>query len=108
VWGSLAGAPAASAGTQPADAVHRGAVAAARRAGIDVTGARPRALDEVDELPALVITVCDRAHEELPAGATWLHWSIPDPVPTGTHAAFDATVAELRDRIGSLLEARAA
>ena len=32
----------------------------------------------------------------------WLHWSIPDPVPIGTKAAFDRTVAELSDRIGAL------
>ena len=43
--------------------------------------------------------MCDRAHEELDPGPDWLHWSIPDPVPTGTAKAFDATVAELRRRI---------
>ena len=44
--------------------------------------------------------MCDRAHEELDPQPTWLHWSIPDPVPVGTAKAFDATVAELRQRIG--------
>ena len=33
----------------------------------------------------------------------WLHWSIPDPVPVGTKAAFDAALAELRDRIRTLV-----
>jgi hypothetical protein len=28
-----------------------------------------------------------------------VHWSVPDPVPIGTKAAFDAAVIELGDRI---------
>jgi ArsR family transcriptional regulator, arsenate/arsenite/antimonite-responsive transcriptional repressor / arsenate reductase (thioredoxin) len=51
----------------------------------------------------LVVTVCDVAHEELDVGEGWLHWSVPDPVPTGTKAAFDATVADLRERIETLV-----
>ncbi len=61
-------------------------------------------LDQVGPRPPLVITVCDRAHEELHPDPTWLHWSIPDPVPLGTPAAFDAIVAELRDRITALVD----
>jgi hypothetical protein len=38
----------------------------------------------------------------------WLHWSIPDPVPIGTPAAFDAALGELRERISALLDAKAA
>lgn len=104
LWRSLTGATAASAGTDPAPRVHPGAVAAAARAGLDLAAARPRALDDVRRLPRLVITVCDRAHEELAADDLWLHWSVPDPVPAGTKAAFDAVVAELTDRITSILE----
>ena len=59
----------------------------------------PHELDDVGAIPPLVITVCDRAHEELDPDDSWLHWSIPDPVPVGTKAAFDAAVADLRDRI---------
>jgi hypothetical protein len=36
-------------------------------------------------------------------GEGWLHWSVPDPVPVGTRAAFDATVADLRERILTLV-----
>ena len=50
-----------------------------------------------------MVTVCDRAHEELDPGDTWLHWSIPDPVPIGNRAAFDAAVAELEARISTVL-----
>jgi hypothetical protein len=49
-----------------------------------------------------VITVCDQAHEEIDPPLDWLHWSIADPVPVGSDDAFDATVAELRERIAGL------
>ena len=106
MWRELSGESAESAGTHPAERVNAGAVAAAGRAGLDVAGAVPRELAAGERFPALVVTVCDRAHEELEAHENWLHWSIPDPVPVGTKAAFDETVAELRDRIGSILDDR--
>lgn len=99
VWQDATGAPATSAGTHPADRVHPGAVAAASRAGLDLSSAEPRRLVPGADLPALVITVCDRAHEEVGGAGSWLHWSVPDPVPAGTAAAFDSTVAELRQRV---------
>lgn len=102
VWRSMTGRSARSAGTHPADEVAPGAVAAAERAGLDLGGAVPRSLDVIGRRPALVVTVCDRAHEELPADGERLHWSIPDPVPVGTSAAFDAAVAELRVRVSRL------
>ena len=46
----------------------------------------------------LVITVCDLAHEEL-GEATAVHWSIPDPVPAGAPASFDAALTQLADRV---------
>jgi len=104
LWREMSGESADSAGTHPAERVNPGAVDAATRAGLDVSGARPRELAGGERLPGLVVTVCDRAHEELHGDATWLHWSIPDPVPLGTKAAFDATIAELRDRIESILD----
>lgn len=103
LWQHLTGAEARSAGTHPAAAVHPGAVAAARRAGLDLGSATPTALADVDA-PALVVTVCDRAHEELPGAADRLHWSVPDPVASGTRKAFDATVAELRQRITAVAQ----
>ena len=85
--------------------MHPGAVAAARRAGSTSPTPTPGRSTTLQPRPALVITVCDRAHEELDARTDWLHWSIPDPVPVGTAAAFDATVTELRRRITSLVGA---
>lgn len=105
LWRRCTGQPATSAGTHPAPRVHPGAVAAARRAGLDLSGAIPQALAELSDTSALVVTVCDRAHEELAPGEDWLHWSIPDPVPVGTKAAFDAAVAELTDRIRTVTAA---
>jgi protein-tyrosine-phosphatase/DNA-binding transcriptional ArsR family regulator len=105
LWRQLAGAPATAAGTHPAARVHPQAVAAAERAGLDLGRARPRHLDEIIEHPPLVVSVCDRAHEELEPGPGWLHWSVPDPVPVGTPEAFDAALIELRERITGLLDA---
>lgn len=105
LWTELTEQPADSAGTHPADRVHPGAVAAARRAGLDLSPARPKVLDHVEPRPTLVVTVCDRAHEELDPEPSWLHWSIPDPVATPGRAAFDATVTELRSRITGLVAA---
>lgn len=103
LWRQVTSAPASSAGTHPAAQVHEGAVAAGRRAGLDIGDARPHRLTRARALPQLVVTVCDRAHEELDAEPAWLHWSVRDPVPLGTRAAFDATVGELRERIGALI-----
>ena len=102
VWSESLGGPASSAGTHPAERVHQGAIEAAARGGLDLSGARPRSIDEIEFQPSLVITVCDRAHEELSPGATWWHWSTPDPVEEATPEAFDGALAALRDRIQTL------
>lgn len=102
LWRERTGHPAGSAGTHPAAAVHPGAVAAGARAGLDLGGAVPRLLADYASRPRLVVTVCDRAHEEIGAADEWLHWSVPDPVPVGTAAAFDATVRELAQRVEQL------
>ena len=101
LWRRRIGGCARSAGTDPAERVHPGAVAAARRVGLDLSGAQPRLLDAEPEAD-LVVTVCDRAHEELRPDAGWWHWSIPDPVEAGTDEAFDAVVTDLDARISTL------
>jgi hypothetical protein len=50
--------------------------------------------------------VCDLAHEEL-GGQAAVHWPVPDPVPAGDPAGFDAALDEL-DRRVSLLAPRLA
>ena len=103
LWQEMTRSPAVSAGTHPATHVHPRAIAAAERAGLDLTSATPQTLAAVRKVPALVVTVCDQAHEELEPDDSWLHWSIPDPVATGSRKAFDATVTELRVRIAALV-----
>lgn len=102
LWRRRTGEHATSAGTHPAERVHPRAVAAARRAGLDLAGARPRTLRPEDAEADMVVTVCDRAHEELAAPEGWLHWSVPDPVEAGTDAAFDTALAELDQRITTI------
>lgn len=102
LWQQLVGPTASSAGTQPAERVHPDAVTAGRRHGLDLSGAVPHPLDDADRR-AMIITVCDRAHEQLvPSLDNW-HWSIPDPVDVGTDDAFDRTVAQLDYRIRTLI-----
>lgn len=98
-WAHLGIGPAESAGTHPAPAVHRGAVAAAKRAGIPLAPTAPRHLGDVEDVPSLVVTVCDQAHEEIDTPASWLHWSISDPVASDKLHAFDDTVREITARI---------
>ena len=47
------------------------------------------------------MSVCDSAHEEL-HGLDGLHWSVPDPVPVGTAAAYDDVIQDLGDRVQTL------
>jgi hypothetical protein len=52
------------------------------------------------------VTVCDQANEELEPSDSRLHWSVPDPVPAGSPAAFDRAVVELRRRITGVFRTR--
>ena len=61
----------------------------------------PRAVGNVLADGDLVVTVCDRAREELRLPVD-LHWSVPDPVRSGTRDAFDAVLAELDRRVRHL------
>ncbi|MGH3286982.1 MAG: low molecular weight phosphatase family protein, partial [Streptosporangiaceae bacterium] len=89
------------AGTHPAAAIDPGAIAAARRHRLPLPRLRPSRLTDVQHDGDLIITVCDMAREEL-GGAATVHWSVPDPVPAGDPASFDAALAELSHRVGRL------
>src|SRR5512132_3681744 len=93
--------PAASAGTHPAAQIEPSAIAAARRHRLPMRRLRPRHIGDVKRDGDLVITVCDMAHEELGRQAA-VHWSVPDPVPAGDPASFDAALAEIRHRVERL------
>jgi len=110
LWATRAEVPAGSAGTQPATRVHPRAVRVARRHGLTLTHARTAHINDVVRRDDLVIAVCDNAHEQLPTtDPPRLHWSIPDPVPADTDAAFEAVYIELEariDRLAAALHAR--
>src|SRR4249919_939819 len=101
LWRRASTIPAASAGTHPGSAIDPGAIAAAKRHRLPLPRLRPRHIGEVQHQDDLVVTVCDMAREEL-GGKASVHWSVPDPVPAGNPASFDAAVADLRDRVGRL------
>jgi ArsR family transcriptional regulator, arsenate/arsenite/antimonite-responsive transcriptional repressor / arsenate reductase (thioredoxin) len=99
LWRRASSIPATSAGTHPADRIDPRAVSAAQRHHVPLRHQRPRAVDDVRAEGDLVITVCDRAHEEVGGD---LHWSVPDPVLVGTDAAFDHALGELDRRVADL------
>lgn len=63
----------------------------------------PQHLDDMLAHADLVITVCDRAHEELAPNEDWLHWSVADPQSAGSAAAFDEARDDLQQRIEILV-----
>ena len=105
MWRLRTGRSASSAGSQPSRRVHPQAVRAAERRGVDLGDAVPRGYDDVAAVPALVVSVCDRAREAgVPFDAPLVHWSVPDPVEVGTAAAFSTAFAEIADRIDWLAD----
>ena len=101
LWRQASTVPAASAGTHPAAAIDPGAIAAAGRHNLPLPRLRPRHISDVRQHGDLIITVCDLAHEEL-GEVLAVHWSVPDPVPAGDPASFDAALAELTRRVERL------
>ena len=101
-WNRVSDRKATSAGTHPANQVHPGAVDIGRRHGLRLGRAATRSIADTLQPSDLVVAVCDNAHEELPAGLTRLHWSIPDPVRIDTAAAFEATYRDIVSRINDL------
>lgn len=105
LWRARTGADALSAGTDPADRVHPEAVGIARQRGLDLGGARPRGYGDLDVVPDLVVSVCDRARESsIGFDAPLLHWSVPDPVG-GDCAAFARAFDDISDRVEHLARA---
>jgi ArsR family transcriptional regulator, arsenate/arsenite/antimonite-responsive transcriptional repressor / arsenate reductase (thioredoxin) len=101
LWRRASSVPAVSAGTHPGPAIDPGAITAARRHRLPLPRLRPRHISEVQQDDDLIVTVCDLAREELGRQAA-VHWSVPDPVPAGDAASFDAALADLSHRVGYL------
>ena len=102
LWRHASRVPAASAGTHPGERISPAAMATADRHGLDLPRVGPRLWTNLLRDDDLLITVCDRAHEEL-GDLGWAHWSVPDPVVIGTDAAFDAALDELAWRVDALV-----
>jgi protein-tyrosine-phosphatase len=104
LWTERTGLPAESMGTHPAPWVHPATIEAATRAGLDLGAVAPRRIERLRlvDRNVQIITVCDRAREELGWNDQWWHWSTPDPLETGTDEAFDAVIADLDERLSEL------
>ena len=107
LWRRRSGLPTASAGTHPAATIAPGALATARRHDLPMPRRRPRHVNDVIHEGDFVVTVCDRAHEEL-GDPSAVHWSVPDPLATGTARAFDTAHDDLATRVARLAAAFAA
>lgn len=106
LWQARTGLAADSAGTEPAARVNPGAVAAAAEFGLDLRTASPKGWSDIGAVPDLVISVCDRAHETgVPFTGPSLHWSIPDPVVSGSPGAFRSSFVAISSRIDDLAAA---
>ena len=101
LWRKASSITAASAGTHPGRRIHPGALKTAKRHGLDLPDVSPVTMTDIARKGDLIVTVCDRAHEEL-GSAGWAHWSIPDPVADGTARAFDAAYQRLAARVDAL------
>jgi len=88
------------------------AIAVMNEIGIDLSGHRSKSADEfLDDEFDYVITVCDHANQRCPVfsgRARRLHWSIDDPVISGSEneqlAAFRRARDELNRRIRTFIE----
>ncbi len=93
-----------SAGTEPRDAVHPLAVRAMADARIDISGQRPKHLDQfVGQDFDFVITVCDRARDACPTfppDPEQIHWSFDDPAAaSGTEEEQYQVFRRVRDAL---------
>jgi ArsR family transcriptional regulator, arsenate/arsenite/antimonite-responsive transcriptional repressor / arsenate reductase (thioredoxin) len=103
IWNQTHPLKAVSGGTNPAAQLHAGTIKAAARRGINLKDAKPAPIPELDPRD-LIVTVCDRAHEDLPAGpCRHLHWSLADPATTKDPHAYDTAAETLAARIETLI-----
>ena len=100
-----------SAGTAPSDRVHPKAVVVMKEEGIDLSGHRPKKVDEfLDDSFDYVITVCDQAKESCPVFLgdvkNRLHIGFDDPAEaTGTEEEIIAVFRRVRDEIAEQMNA---
>jgi protein-tyrosine-phosphatase/DNA-binding transcriptional ArsR family regulator len=102
-WERVSDVPVASAGTHPAAHVNPQAAAVAARHDLDLSGRVTAHVSDVLRPDDLVVSVCDTVHEELaPQHVGQVHWSVPDPVRSGTDEAFEAALVQITARVDRL------
>lgn len=94
----------ASAGTEPATAIHPLALAELGARGMAPVAPSPASAADVLRPRDIVVAVCDNAFEGLGRDRVDLHWSIPDPAHGGADD-FRTAFNDLTPRIGRLAEA---
>jgi arsenate reductase len=100
-----------SAGTQPAELNSR-VVRVMGEAGVDISGHRPKAVDEIKDIAFdYVVTVCDNAREQcpfFPARVKVVHVGFEDPPRLAAEAATEADALDcyrrVRDQIKAFVE----
>jgi len=103
LWEERTGRASISAGSHPSAEVHPRAVTIAAEFGVDLSAATPGGYESITAPPELLIGVCDRAWEEgTPPAQRRLHWSVPDPVDSGTVEAFRSAFSDLARRVEHL------
>jgi protein-tyrosine-phosphatase/DNA-binding transcriptional ArsR family regulator len=106
LWAERSQIPAESAGTVPGRGAHRRAVRVARRHGLVLDEREARHVKGVARRGDLIVAVCDNAYEQHdayePASRPRVHWSVPDPAPIDTDAAFEDAFTDLRARVDRL------
>lgn len=97
---------ATSGGAHPGKRIHPEAVRAARHRGLDLRQQKPGPVPDTNTAD-LVVTVCDRAHEQLGSagGSDRIHWSVPDPVASEDPKAFETATDHLAERVEQLMAA---
>jgi len=102
LWNATHTVKATSAGIDPASDLHPGTFMVAARRGLDLGDAHTKGLPAFSDRD-LIISVCDRAHDALTKQDTLhqLHWSIPDPVPAGSAAAFEQAFDVIVHRVAA-------
>ena len=99
-----------SAGAAPADRVHPMAIQVMAEAGIDISGQRPKSIDDfLDDPPDVVISVCERAASScpvFPGRVQRLSWPYDDPAEAqGTAEDKLRVFRRVRDEIRVRVEA---
>lgn len=102
LWERETGMATTSAGSNPSAAVHPKAVRVASEFGLDLSAATPGGYDRL-AASDLIVSVCDRAYEGgVPEASCQAHWSVPDPVLTGTIESFRSAFSEITERVEHL------